>query len=66
MLRKYSKHINVTDRFATVVSIPTARRADWYVVVDNEAETVRIKVGLVDNVSIRILGGSPFIYSWAG
>ena len=62
VLWKYGEHINVTDLFATEVPIPSARRAYRCVLVDNKAETVRIKVGSVDNVSIRILEGSTFIY----
>ena len=62
VLRKHSEHVNVADRFTTEVPIPSARRADRYILVDNKTETVRIKVGLVDNVSIRILGSPALVY----
>ena len=57
-----SEHINIADLFAIGRPIPTACRADWNILVDNEIETVRIKIGLVNNVVVGILNGSAEVY----
>ena len=56
------EHINIADLFAINRPIPTARCADWNILVDNETEAVRIKIGLVNNVVVGILNGSAHVY----
>jgi hypothetical protein len=62
MFRKHCEHINIATRFTTVPSLPRTRGADLHAFVNNEKESIRIEIGLVDNVSVGILGGSTLIY----
>jgi hypothetical protein len=62
VLWKHSEHINVADRFATETPIPSTRRANRDIFMNGEAESIRIEIRLVNNVSVRIFGGSALVY----
>ena len=57
------KFFDTTRPYARLHPLPKGRGLDGK--IDNEEESVWIEIGLVDNVSIRILCGSTFVYEGA-